>query len=538
MNASILDRGEAGATRDRVWILALAVLIWGTNAVWLLRDSRPPVWDMALHQSYALNYIQAGPPQGVAVRSWALSGNYPPFVHLVIACLYLIVHPAPRVAALANIPATLLLLWALFHLTRDLAGSSAARWTCLLASLTPYLFWMSRETILDYWLSAWVAVSLLFLHRSRGFEERTTSLVLGCSMTLGMLTKWFFAGFLLFPLLHAFIRYRVWRNNRAMVNFADALLMTGLFAGIWYLPNIPALLRYFRENMHIGALEGEPPVVSFQSLIYYLRLLEGYQLFAILFGVSVVGWGLLRRRHFVRDAGFLVSAVVGGWLVLTVLRTKDPRFTMPLLGLILIPAGAWIANWTRSKTLNAARVLLTSVLLFQAYVINFGVSWLPQDIVFVRGYQGALRWDWNFYLQHYFHILGAPRRETWHQDEIVRRIDDDAARNGLRRSLAVIPDLPRFNASNLHLYARLSRLRMRVDHIQSSSAGIRSFEGFDYVLMTEGEQGMPWSTKASRSLNQIVVDEHEVFRLLEIYPLPNGDSMRLYSIRRADRAPG
>ncbi len=88
------------------------------------------------------------------------------------------------------------------------------------------------------------------------------------------------------------------------------------------------------------------------------------------------------------------------------------------------------------------------------------------------------------------------------------------------------------------LLAQLRGLPVRVDHLQSAANGIRSFDRFNYVVMTEREQGMSWSTTASAALNQIVVDEHRVFRLLGLYPLPNGDSARLYFIQRDERIAG
>jgi hypothetical protein len=112
-------------------------------------------------------------------------------------------------------------------------------------------------------------------------------------------------------------------------------------------------------------------------------------------------------------------------------------------------------------------------------------------------------------------------------------LERGSARSGSRRTLALVPDLPRFNAANFHLYSRLLGTPLRVDHPQTAN-GIGSFDGFDYVLITEGDQGMPWTTLASRALNQIVVDAPQVFRLVEIFLLPSGDSVRLYSVHRGE----
>ncbi len=513
-------------------VMFLTAALWVVNLLWLRKDTRPPVWDMALHQSYALNYLPEAMPAAQRATLTERSGNYPPFVHLMIAFCFAVLHPDSKVATLANIPATFLLLWAVYQLAEDLAGAAAARWACLLTALTPYLIWMSRETILDYWLAAWVAAGLLALRGTEAFASHPRSLLFGLTCALGLLTKWFFAGFLIVPLLYVCIRSRIWRDRSRMIHLADAALISVLLAGTWYLPNLPNLMPYFVENARIGAREGEPAVFSFQSLIYYLRLLEGYQLFGILFFVLLVSAIRVWRKGLKTDGLFLLAAIFGGWLAMTLLRTKDPRFTMPLLGPLLILAGAWLQDWKRAWWATALKVTLILVLGFQAYMISFGVRRLPEEVVLARGYSGSLRWDWNLYLQHYFRILGPPRREDWKQEEILRKMAEDANAKGMAQELALIPDLPRFNSVNFQLAARFRGYPAKVAHIQSEPNGMRSFDGFNYLVLTEGDQGMSWSTVWSRALNQIVFDNPGVYRLIALYPLPDGSSARLYFIER------
>jgi hypothetical protein len=74
--------------------------------------------------------------------------------------------------------------------------------------------------------------------------------------------------------------------------------------------------------------------------------------------------------------------------------------------------------------------------------------------------------------------------------------------------------------------------------VQNAAGGIAAFEGFDYGIMTEREQGMPWTTRSAAVLNRLIVDEHRVFRLVETFQLPNGDAARLYYLdRRAAAGP-
>jgi hypothetical protein len=236
------------------------------------------------------------------------------------------------------------------------------------------------------------------------------------------------------------------------------------------------------------------------------------------------------KNRLVNDRAYLLAAIGGGWLAMTMLRTKDPRFTMPLLAPSLIFAGAWLQSWKAGWSTRLLRFALVSALILQAYAINFGLRWLPQEVVLMRGYQGSLRWDWNLYMQHYFHILGPPRREDWKQEEILRKVAADAADRNVSPVLALVPDLARFNATNFALMARLRALPVVVDHLARTPEGIRSFDGFEYVVMTEKDQGMSWTTSFNRGLNQIIMDAPRTFRLLGWYTLPDGNGARLYAI--------
>jgi 4-amino-4-deoxy-L-arabinose transferase-like glycosyltransferase len=531
---------EQPMTLDRTGIITLCLLtalLWGINIAWLGLDTRPPVWDMALHQTYALNYLSGThASSGEMPKPWERSGNYPPFVHLVIAAVFLLFHPGPHIAVLANIPATIILLWAIYSLAKDIAGPDAGPWACLLAILTPYAIWISRETVLDYWLSAWFAAALVLVRKNREFQSRNLSLILGAVLALGLLTKWFFAGILFIPLVYVFIAGRMWRYPARLINFADMLLVAGVVAGLWYLPNLPRLVRYFGENTAVGAAEGEPPVLSFQSFIYYLRLLEGYQLFAILFVILCLACVFVWRNKLVSDGRFLVFSIAGGWLIMTLLRTKDPRFTLPLIGPLCVISGAWIGSWKKTVLNRAVQALIIALLAFQAFMSNFGVSWMPNRVVILPGYQGTYRWDWNLYLQSYFDIWGKPRKEDWKQDEILRKIEEDSNQKKVQPSLALVPDLAWFSEGNFALYAKMRRLPIRIHHLTSAAEGIHSFDGYNYILMTEHDQGMSWTTGASSVLNQIIVDNPQVFRLVQVYQLPSGDGARLYYLEDSRRS--
>jgi hypothetical protein len=175
---------------------------------------------------------------------------------------------------------------------------------------------------------------------------------------------------------------------------------------------------------------------------------------------------------------------------------------------------------------------LIAILGFQMYVSNFGIKWLPRHAVILAGYQGSFRWDWNLFLQDYFDIFGNPRREDWKQDAVLQKISEDARKRNVQPSLALVPDMAWFNESNFALYARFRRMRLSISHLKAAANGVQSFEGYNYVLMTEHGQGMSWTTVNSQALNRIIVDNPNTFRLVDLYKLPNGDGARLYYILR------
>ena len=512
-------------------VFLLSCALWGLNALWLSRDTEPPVWDMAVHQTYALNYLpNSDPPPNT--RFWERSGNYPPFVHIVIALTFRLFHPGPHVAILANIPATLLLLWGVYEIGLAFAGIGAAAWACVLTTLTPFLIWISRETLLDYWLAAWVAVALALLLKTSAFESRPYSLVLGLTWALGMLTKWMFASFVIGSIAYVIMRHHIWTSRTRTINCTAAIGIAAVLTGVWYLPNLQKLIRFYFENAVAGAREGEPPVISFQSLIYYLRFLEGYQFFALLFCLFIfsVAFFVYERNRF-GNRGFLMAAIVVGWLVITLLKNKDPRYSVPLLGPMMVVTGAWMSSWKRGWVSGTIKSLLLALLCIQGYAINFGLSWLPEKVVLLEGYQGQLRYDWNLYLQNYFQISGPPKREDWKQDAMLRRIADHSLDRRVQATLALIPDLPRFNASNFNLFARFRSLNVRTGRPRSALDGIHSFDGFDYVVLIEGDQGWAYTTAENLQLNEIVLNHPETFHFLDSFLLPSGAVARLYATR-------
>src|SRR5215813_13012099 len=99
--------------RHMIILVLVFVLHTAVNLVWLKIDKRPPVWDMALHQEYALNFYGffKNPSWEAAKNLHSFTGNYPPLFHFLVSVCFLLFHKGPHIAVLANMPSMGVILW-------------------------------------------------------------------------------------------------------------------------------------------------------------------------------------------------------------------------------------------------------------------------------------------------------------------------------------------------------------------------------------------------------------------------------------------
>ncbi len=194
------------------------------------------------------------------------------------------------------------------------------------------MLWLSREAIMDYWLTSMVALAMWLLV-SKGFDNRNWSMILGVVCGLGMLTKWTFAFFLAFPF--------IWFARKNVKNAAISAGAALIVAAYWYLPQLTSLTEFLALNTNDGVGEGDPPRISFQAVVFYVRALEGYQVFLPLFIAFIAGAVLVARRFDPRWAP-ICFWILSGWFGLMLFQNKDPRYSVPLLPAVaLITAKAF-----------------------------------------------------------------------------------------------------------------------------------------------------------------------------------------------------
>src|SRR5438094_6012749 len=115
------------------WLLYLAI----ADVIWIIRDTRPPFWNMALHAVAALRIYDIFTNSGISALAHipqsllALGYPYPPLYQTMIAGLWAVFGKTIEVARLANLLPIAALMLATYGIGRVLLSP----WSAALAGI-------------------------------------------------------------------------------------------------------------------------------------------------------------------------------------------------------------------------------------------------------------------------------------------------------------------------------------------------------------------------------------------------------------------
>ena len=497
--------------RHRLLLAASLVYLCAANITWIAIDTRPPFWDMANHASWSLGVLRDFQQNGISALSTLpyASPGYPPLYYAAVATAYRLLGTSIDAAQLANVPAMILLALATYGIARGLMNPTAAAIAAVLVNFYPFMVWISRETLIETWLTAMVALALWTLTKTKRFSRQNWSLVFGVVCGLGMLTKWTFAIFVALPAL--------WAARGHWSNALKSAAIAALLAAYWYVPRFPTMAQSWRQVAVAAPNEGDPTFFSVQAWLFYIRALEGSLLFLPLFAAFLVGAVVVVRKW---QTGWtpVILSVLGGWLGLMLLPGADPRYATGLL-----PAVAAISAVAFEKS-NVAQVLLLAFLVFQHVLVSFGIPWLPESVVLMKGAGGPVPYEWNLYTQSYFGLWGKPEKQDWQIERVLQRVSEATTRPV---RLGLVPDLPRFDLPAFQFAIELHRYPVTISRQLQPEEG--SVLENDYLLLSIGQQtafGSP--APHAKEINEYILSHEERFRAVDSFSLPNGEAIRLY----------
>jgi 4-amino-4-deoxy-L-arabinose transferase-like glycosyltransferase len=407
---------------DVVALGLLVVVIAILNELWITTETRPPHWDMARHLGDSLVYYHSfslsHPFQWLETYLF-----YAPLTYWVTDIFYGLFGVGTPTAIFSNIVFIAVLAFSTYGIGKRLWTRRVGLLATVFVLASPVIVSNFKEYMLDAPLTAMVALALYLLIRSETFARRWPSLLFGIVCGLGLLTKWTFPVFVALPVavavLAAIARTVRTRSVGSLLNVVGAGLLAFAVCGLWYVHNWAQLHHDLSHFAGVaGAIKGSPPVASGASIGFYFWTLINYQLFAIPFVLFVIGivFVFARREDAMRN---LMPAllILGTYTILTLVRNKDVRYTLPMLPAVAVIATSWF-EYLRPR---ARRILSAGLAAYGAVVflaISFGTSLLPTNAAIGTG--GVSPGFTVFAQQGY--IIGPPSNEHWYQQQVFQQI--------------------------------------------------------------------------------------------------------------------
>ncbi|MGH9443850.1 MAG: LmeA family phospholipid-binding protein [Thermoanaerobaculia bacterium] len=467
-------------------------MLGAVNLLWLSKNTRLPTWDPFNHLVSGMKYHHALSDffEGkVTLRSTAsallrVDDHYPPLAPLAASPAFAAEDPRAATFFL-NQAALAILIFATYALGKRHSSEAAGVLAAMAVTAFPMVSMQSREFMLDLPDAAMTSMALLALWRAERFRRPGPSLLFGLALGLALLTKWtvvfFLAAPLAFEILRAAREDDRWERLR---NAAAGLLAAAAMSFPWYGTHLWNLARDSGKFSYgVGVREGDPPILSPRSLLFYASSLVAAVLlpWALLF---LAGLGLAARDRF-RRSGLLALSIAGGWTILTLVRNKDARYVIPML-----PAVAVLAVSALDAFPIPFRARAAFVAAFAA--VSIGIGWKRNP----------------------------PAREKWPVQEAVAFL---ARQPVARPRLRVVPDWPYFERHGFEYFAESARSPIDV----GSWFQFPTFT--DFVVVKTGEQGE--REEASRLMADIENprgDFPSLFRPVWERPLPDGSRAMIF----------
>jgi len=347
-------------------VFGLVLVFLAISAWWLTHDLRIINVDNAKHANIALQWNRAM-SGGDLLEPLRTYNVYPPGTHIIGALgTFLFGFDVPATVMAENLVFVPLLALGCYGTGTIVFGRLAGALAAGFALSVPLVMAMFHQFLPDAPMAAMVALSVWLLLASDRFARIPIAAAAGVALGLGMYTKGTFALFVVGLLVMLVLRGG-WRNWKGV-------LACGAIAGVFALPyyiDQYSSIRGQAEGFATGPLPvwygnvGFPARDSVENYTWYFWNLVNNQLYlplALFFFVGL-SWAVWRLVRAPRDRGYLPELLVGGlvgYLAISMLVLKDPRYTLPCLVYVAVISTAWITS-LRGRARSVATGALIAV---------------------------------------------------------------------------------------------------------------------------------------------------------------------------------
>lgn len=499
-----------------------------SSAYWMWKDTAPPTWDSASHNWIALNLLE----EVKGFDLWGVltaSDYYPILTHLLAGVGIVLsggaVYTGTQVVSLVFLLLSVLgTYWFVKEVTKD---ERVAVISAVLYSLFPIVYGEAKTLKLDVPLVFWVTLALTMLLKSKRLSKARESLWFFVVLGLAMMTKWMGVVFVGIPLLYVVKEVWVRLGKEEVVKRTKGLVVTSLIVGPWYVVNLGSWLR---KAAVYGAGETKTDPVNLLSIktwVHYLEIFINRQvtpvgaLLILVAGCVLVGmWKFggskeIKKRS--KRVVWWILYVLILYVVFTVLKNKDPRYTMPALPMVAMILGmylVWLIDWYRWVGLVVSGLVLIYFLVYLVVVVV-----RPGRI---EGYELAVKLPivgWTRIIDISDKLVEKHDDQDWRVDRLLDDLTELSGKKKIRVEVGV--DYNHFNAATLNAEEKIreyiggdGRVEFTAPDVFTlfdmygveyfpSSEEIESYlAGVDYYLMTWGEVG-PFYIRNIRPIDQI-----------------------------------
>jgi hypothetical protein len=331
-------------------VVAMVLVFLAISAWWLTRDLRVINLDNAKHANVALQWHTAL-TNGDLLEPLRVYNVYPPGTHIIGALgSFVFGFNVPATVMAENLVFVPLLALGCYGTGTVAFGRVAGVLAALFALSVPLVMAMFHQFLPDAPMAAMVAVSVWLLLASDRFARLPVTAAAGLALGLGMYTKGTFSLFVV-GILAMLVLRGGWRNWKGVLVCAG---VAAVLAVPYYIDQFSSI-RGQADGFVTGPLPvwyGSVPFptrTSVANYTWYFWNLVNNQLYLplALFFFTGVGWALWRLVRTPRAAGYLPELLAGGlvgYLAISMLVLKDPRYTLPCLVYVAVISTAWITS--------------------------------------------------------------------------------------------------------------------------------------------------------------------------------------------------
>jgi len=495
------------------WVLFIwVVLLVSGNILWLSLDKNPPAWDQAAHLRSTILASQwmKGKFWGSFVDLVRSFGGYPPLIYLIGAGWSLFLGVSIAKITFLN---TMFLVGAIvgvYKLSEVLSkNKKIALLSGILFSLLPVIGDISRNMLLDLPLLTWVVWGLFFWIKSEGLKNGKYSMGLLGMLILASLTK--LNGFIYFGPIGIILLIENYKNKEFWMKLVVGGAIYMMLVGWWWIINSTNIYQYLTGLAGQGEVATDPMNLrQWQTWIHYLRLFFLHQagpIVAIVFGVNL--FFIPKDRNNKK----LIWWTVMTYVIFTIIKNKDFRFTMPLL----ISVAVWM-GWGLIKI--GKKWLIGVLLVWIGF--NFmenGFNWPIKKPVIVSTptfLMGDVNWV-NFS----DYPVREVRKNVWPNEKILTDLPEENVK------LLVVMNVAELNDNTIGLY----KLMTEKNNIEIHGLDKWGKMDFDYVLVPDLEtESAPFYDVMLPERKEAIENiwrNIENYQKMGEYLLPNGGSVYL-----------